>query len=402
MHRNYRLSVAVLLMFSWLTPQADSMEASPRPNASVKKLSEGNLAFAVDMYQQIALEEGNQFFSPFSISSALAMTYAGAREQTASEMQRAIHFDLGQQALHPAFAALYQQLTLSAREGGQRLNIANGLCLTRRDVSGDYKALLQESYNAEIFDGDLDAINGWVKDKTEGKIAKILEDLDPNTICVLLNAIYFKGTWAEQFKERLTKDAPFHLSASDKVMTPLMYQKEKLRLLEIDGYQAISIPYQGNQWSMVVVLPNEVDGLAAIEEALTVEELAYRLAILEQQKPQDVALHLPKFKLETDYDLTTHCQELGMKDAFAADRANFSGMGWPEGELWISQIAHKAVVEVNEEGTEAAAATAVPLAARALPRYPTFRADHPFLILIRDNQTGSILFMGRVVDPTAG
>ena len=365
-----------------------------------KALVGGNTAFALKLYRVLAAKEGNLFFSPYSISSALGMTYAGARGNTDTEMKTALCFPLEQAKLHPAFNGLNGALASTAKETGQKLNIANGLCLTGADVNKEFKALLADHYGAELFAGDLDVINGWVKKKTEGKIEQILKELHPQSVCVLLNAIYFKGTWASQFKERSTREAPFRMSSVKSVRVPLMYQKGAFRLLQQKGFQAISIPYKGKQLSMVIFLPRKVDGLPAMEKKLTTDALAQWLTALDKRAEGTTDLYIPKYKVETEYDLVPPCKQLGMKDAFQPNVADFRGMGWPKGKLWINQIKHKAFVEVNEEGTEAAAATAVEMVTEMARMDPVFRADHPFLFIIRDNPTGTILFMGRMADPS--
>jgi len=364
-------------------------------------LVDGNTAFALKLYGELGSAEGNLFFSPFSISSALAMTYAGARHNTAKEMKKVLHFQLYQTQLDSAFKRLNHELEANAHKDGQKLNIANGLCLTGGDVSKGFKTLLKDNYDAELFSGGLDKINGWVKEKTDGKIEKILEDLDPNSVCVLLNAICFKGTWESQFNKSSTLDAPFKVSAGKQVTARLMYQKSDFQILEKQDFQAALIPYRGKDLSMIIFLPREVDGLAKLEKQLTSQNLRQWLEELEKAPIQKIELFIPKYKLETGYDLVPPCKAMGMLDAFdSSGKADFSGMGWPKGKLWISQIKHKAFVEVYEEGTEAAAATAVGIQTTAVRRsYPIFRADHPFLFLIRDNQTGSFLFMGRMIDP---
>lgn len=370
-------------------------------DSTLTPLVKGNSAFAVKLYQQLGKAGGNVFFSPFSVSSALGMTYAGARENTAAEMQAALSFGLDQEPLHDAFRQLNEKLASVANSDGQKLNIANGLCLTGGDVSEEFKALLQKNYAAELFAGDLEKINGWVKTKTEGKIEEILEKLDPNSVCVLLNAIYFKGIWESQFDEKQTKEAPFRLSETENANVPFMYQKASFKLIEKDDFQAIAMPYKGKSLAMIAVLPQKVDGLAGLEKDLSSEKIEAWLTELDSASEQNVKLYLPKFKLETGYDLVPTCTDLGMKDAFTPDVADFSGMGWPKGKLWISQIKHKAFVEVNEEGTEAAAATAVEMATKSISMDPVFKADHPFIFLVRDNSTGSILFMGRVANPAS-
>ncbi len=362
-------------------------------------LVKGNNAFSLKLYQELGKTDGNLFFSPFSVSSALGMTYAGARENTAAEMKNALSFELENTLLHDTFKQLNQKMTESANKDGQKLNIANGLCLTGGDVSEDFKSLLQKNYSAELFSGDLEKINNWVKTKTENKIEKILDSLDPNSVCVLLNAIYFKGIWENQFDVKDTREAPFKISGIEEIKVPFMYQKSSFKLIEKDDYQTISLPYKGNLMSMVVILPQKADGLASLEKDLSPEKLNELLAEIDSASPQKTILFLPKFKFETGYNLVPACAALGMKDAFAGTAADFSGMGWPKGKLWISQIKHKAFVEVNEEGTEAAAATAVEMATKSISMDPIFRADHPFIFIIRENSTGSILFMGRTADP---
>lgn len=383
-----------------ITVSASPVSAEQQADLPMNTLVKGNNAFAVKLYHELSTKEGNLFFSPFSVSSALGMTYAGARENTAAEMQAAMSFGLDQEPLHNAFQQLNKSLMAAANNDGQKLNIANGLCLTGGDVGAEFKALLQKYYDAELFSGDLEKINGWVNAKTEGKIEKILEMLSPNSVCVILNAIYFKGTWENQFDETATKEASFKLSSTAEVKVPFMYQKGSYKLIEKDDFKAIELPYRGKSLAMVVVLPQQVDSLAGLEKDLSVEKLDAWLAELDSASERDVKLFLPKFKFETGYDLVPACTALGMKDAFdTAGAADFTGMGWSKGDLWISQIKHKAFVEVNEEGTEAAAATAVEMSFRSISMDPVFRADHPFIFIVRENATGSILFMGRMADP---
>ena len=374
--------------------------AASRVYAVEEPLVEGNTVFALNLYGELEKEEGNLFFSPFSISSALGMTYAGARQNTAKEMKEVLQFQLDQTQLHSAFKRLNLALTANARKTDQKLTIANGLCLTGGGVSNEFKTLLKENYDAEIFPGGLNKINSWVKQKTEGKIEKILEGLSSNSVCVILNAIYFKGTWDSQFKKSSTHDAPFHVSVSRQVTVPLMFQKSNFQILDKENFQAALIPYKGKLMSMIILLPREADGLANLEKQLTRQNVEKWLGEVEKAPAQEIELYLPKYKMETGYDLVPPCKAMGMKDAFdSSGKADFSGMGLAKGNLWISQIKHKAFVEVNEEGTEAAAATAVEMGTTCVRTYPVFRADHPFIFLIWDNQTGSILFMGRIINP---
>jgi len=376
------------------------MASAAAEEALMESLVEGNSAFALNLYGELRSSEGNLFFSPFSISSAMGMTYAGARRNTAKEMEEALHFQIEKKRLPLAFRSLNHELAANARKADQKFRIANGLCLTGGNVSDEFKLLLKDNYDAELFSGGVDRINGWVKEKTEGKIEKILERLDPNSVCVLLNAIYFKGQWESQFKKSNTHDGPFKVSAGKEVTVPFMVRKSDFRILKKPDFQAASLPYQGKHLSMVILLPHKVDGLGKLEMQLTKDNLQQWLAELNSSPIVKAELTMPKFKMETGYDLVPPCKALGMKDAFDSNgKADFSGMGWRKGELWISQIKHKAFVEVNEEGTEAAAATIVAMVALAAREQPEFRVDHPFVFLIRDNQTGTILFMGRMVSP---
>ncbi len=374
--------------------------AKQPPDQLLVTLAKDNSSFAIKLYQELCKNDGNLFFSPFSVSSALGMTYAGARENTATEIKRTMSFELGQPLLHDTFKQLNQYLLDAAGNNGQKLNIANGLCITEGDLSEEFKTLLKESYAAEIFPGELDVINNWVKTNTEGKIEKILEQLDPNAACLILNAIYFKGIWDSKFDKKNTREAPFKVSETKETKVPFMYQKGDFRLIAKDGYHAIALPYMGNLMSMIVMLPQNFGDLSSLENELTAEKLVGLLTRLDSTYPETVELFLPKFKFETDYNLVPAFTALGMKDAFdASGAADFNGMGLPKGKFWISQIKHKAFVEVNEEGTEAAAVTAGAISTESERIDPIFRADHPFIFIIRENSTGSILFMGRVTDP---
>ncbi|AOY57031.1 MULTISPECIES: serpin family protein [Desulfococcus] len=399
MNRIYPTCTAVLLAVA-IVLYGNPATASRTECSAVDTLVEGNSAFAVKLYRELGAANGNLLFSPYGVSSALAMTYAGARENTAVEMKAALDFQLDPPDLHTAFNRLNRKLTAGARKTGQRMNIANALCLTGGDVDRAFKALLKENYNAEIFTGGIDRINGWVRRQTEGNIERIMETLDPQSVCVLLNAVYFKGVWERRFADEQTHEAPFRLSSREQVTARLMYRKDRYRCLTKTDVQAVALPYKGEALSMVVLLPRDVDGLGELEKRLTTETLMQWLSELDAASVQEMELFLPKFRMETGHDLVPPLKTLGMKDGFdPAGKADFRGMGGAKGALWISQIKHKAVMDVNEAGTEAAAATAVEMALTSVREYPVFRADHPFIFLIREHATGSILFMGRLADP---
>lgn len=396
MNRLFALCMLTLLTFIFsvsLTVNA------PAAVASHQTVAIGNTDAGFDLYRELGAKGGNLFFSPYSISSALGMTYAGARNETALQMRETLHFQLEQAGLNSAFKSLNQKLLLTAENSGQKLAIANALVLTKGKVSNNYMDILKKYYNAEIFGGDLSAINNWVTKKTEGKINKILDQLSANSVCVILNAIYFKGIWDVQFDKKDTNDAPFYQSPGTEMKVPLMHRKDMYKLLDEKEMQVISLPYKGKALSMIVVLPRNKDGLTSIENNFNAAFLQDLVKRLDKTAEQKVSVYFPKFKMETGYDLAGLYARLGMKDAFSP-AADFSGMGWPKGYLWIGQIKHKACVEVNEEGTEAAAATAVEMVTKsAAPTEIVFRADHPFFFLIRDNETGTVLFMGRIVKP---
>jgi serpin B len=391
------VSLVVMLTVLFDVTSASAETASP---SLQQGLANGNNEFAVQLYRQLVKDsKGNLFFSPYSVSSALGMTYVGARGNTAKEMKEALHFQFDQQQLGDAFRMYNKELASLTSRDGQKLSVANGLTLTGGNVSGEYKTILRDCFDAEMFSGGLDEINGWVARKTEGKIPAILDQLNANSVCVILNAIYFKSIWETQFRKSLTHEGSFMLSSTRQVKAQFMLQKDDFRLLEEEDLQAISIPYKGNDLSMVILLPRNPNGLASLEQKLDESTLSGWLERLDKQNFREVELYLPKFTLESGYDLIGPFSRMGMKDAFGMN-ADFTGMGWAKGDLWIGQIKHKAFVDVNEEGTEAAAVTAVEMVTKAMPYTPEFRADHPFIFLIRDNHKGTFLFMGRVTDPT--
>jgi len=398
MYYSFKALTVVLLSLTLAAPTRFQPD-SAADRTAVKALVEANTLFASDLYRQLKHAEGNVLFSSYGIAATLGMTAAGARGNTEREMRDALHFS---STLDPdaAYRELDRQLQSTDVENGQTLRIANGLCLTGGRVDEEFRSLLKDSYHAAIFSGGVGEINEWVYERTEGRIESIMEHIPSNTVCVLLSAISFSGSWKFRFEPSHTRDAQFQLSPGKQVLHPFMQQRGRFRLLEHAGFQAVSLPYRGDRLSMVMVLPKETHGLTALENDLTAETLTRWLAQLNSASPRIIDLSIPKFKLATDYDLVPACRSLGMNDAFLPDVADFSGMGLPAGDLWIGQIKHKAYIDVNEEGTEAAAATGIGMQTKSASRYPLFRADHPFLFLIRDNSSGSILFMGRLSRPT--
>jgi len=377
-------------------------------NPDVDKLAQDNNQFACNLYNHLRTQPGNLFFSPHSLSTALGMTFAGAKGETETEMAEVLHFKLPQNRLHTAFSALSTWLH-GANRNGIEIRTANRLWGQKGDeFLPAYLKVTRELYGAELglvdFVGEAEAarqaINTWVESQTNQKIQNLIPPgvLNALTRLVLTNAIYFKGDWASPFPERLTQDAPFHLSADKSVDVPMMFQKKSFRYAAVAEVQVLELPYAGNDLAMLVLLPEEVEGLAVLEEKLTPEALSRWASSL---RKQEVRVYLPKFTMTSQFNLRSVLQEMGLASAFDPDRADFSGMTGTR-ELFISEVIHKAFVDVGEKGTEAAAATGVVIGVTSAPieEPPTFRADHPFLFLIRDTRTQSILFMGRVTDPS--
>ncbi len=371
-------------------------------HAGLETAVQGNTEFALDLYQRLRTREGNLFFSPYSISTALAMTYAGARGETARQMAQVLRFLLDQEQLHPAFAWLEAHLAEVQKKGYVQLRVANSLWPHMGSALLDEFLTLTKRYYGvlitEVNYGDAEGarcmINAWVEQETENRIKELIPGgmLDASTLLVLVNAIYFKGDWASQFERDLTQESPFWVTLKERVPVMMMAQQHRFRYGKFDGLQVVELPYAGEDLSMVVILPNEIDGLARLEMDLTVEKLDRWTSRLWERA---VSVFLPRFEITLPFDLTETLRAMGMVDAF--ENADFSGMA--EGLLFIAAVLHKAFVKVDEEGTEAAAATAVIMTRGAPEPPPVFRADHPFLFLIRENATGSILFLGRVVNP---
>lgn len=377
-------------------------------NNHLQIVVKGNSDFGFDLYQELKDEEGNLFFSPYSISTALAMTYAGARGQTEREMAEVLHFSLEQKPLHFSFSELQSHLNTIQNKGNINLSIANSLWAQEGYHFLDtFFDLNKEYYGAGLNFVDFatktevarKTINIWVENKTQQKIKELIKPrmFDSLTTLVLCNAIYFKGDWLSQFDKKGTMDADFYISPDEIIKVPMMSQKSKFKFKNFNDFSAIELPYEGNDLSMIVFLPKEIDSLAELERNLTNDNVKKWMDKLSNSYESEILVSLPKFKTTCEFELANVLAEMGMPDAFAG--ADFSGMTGKK-DLFISKVIHKAFVDVNEEGTEAAAATAVVMERLAISRPLTFRADHPFVFLIRDNQTGSILFIGRIVDPT--
>jgi serpin B len=373
----------------------------------------GNSAFAFDLYRVLGAEDENLFYSPYSISLALAMTYAGARGETERQMSRALHFVLSQERLHPAFNGLDLELArrgqgAGGKDGeGFRLHIVNAIW-GQKDYKflSEYLDVLAEQYGAGLrvldFSGDPEAsrvtINDWVSEQTEAKI----EDLIPQgvinelTRLVLTNAIYFNAAWAEPFDPERTEDGPFYLLDGGQVTVPMMRQTASFGYAEGEGYQAVELLYDGRELAMTILVP-QAGAFEAFEDSLDAGRVD---AIVRGLTYRQVALAMPQFEFESGFSLKEALTALGMPVAFSGD-ADLTGMTGDR-DLFISEVVHKAFVSVDEAGTEAAAATAVVMQKLGMPEEPVeVTLDRPFLFLIRDIETGTVLFVGRVVNPAA-
>ncbi|MFI5204579.1 MAG: serpin family protein [Flavobacteriales bacterium] len=371
-------------------------------------LVKGNTQFAFELFAQLDKTK-NLFFSPYSISSALAMTYAGARSETANQMSAVMHFEGESNRFHSNFSNLSKEI--NSRNGSDvEISIANRLFGDKRKkfitefqnvTSNLYSAPIEQVDFVKQLEKSRVRINNWVEEKTKDKIKELIKPqvLPDSTKLVLVNAIYFYGDWASQFEKDNTQKGKFFTTVSNEDECDLMYQQSSFMYMENDDFKAIQMPYKGNQLSMEIYLPNKTDGLEEFTKTLSAAN--YRLWS-ESFEYSEVKLTLPKFKMTSDFSLGEMLQDMGMKLAFSND-ADFSGMtGKPE--LKISKVIHKAFVDVSEKGTEAAAATAVIMtmvdSVAPEPAVPkVFTADHPFFFIIRDNGTGSILFMGQLIDP---
>lgn len=373
----------------------------------IQTVVKGNNDFGFDLYQELKGRKGNLFFSPHSISTAMAMTYAGARSQTEKEMTEVLHFSLEQEPLHSSFSKLQSYLNTVQNKGHIKLNTANSLWAQEgHHFLDSFLDLNKKYYGAGLNFVDFvtkaetarKTINIWVEDKTQRNIRELIKPgmIDSSTTLVLCNAIYFKGDWLSPFDEKGTADADFYVSPDKIIKVPMMSQESIFKLEDFNDFSAIELPYEGSDLSMIVFLPKEIDGLAELERNLTNDNVKNWIAKLSNSRESEVRVALPKFETSCKFELAGVLAEMGMPHAFVS--ADFSGMTGKR-DLFVSKVIHKAFVDVNEEGTEAAAATAM-WEARSISRSPTFRADHPFVFMIRENQTGSILFLGRVVDPT--
>ncbi|XP_026800447.2 leukocyte elastase inhibitor isoform X1 [Pangasianodon hypophthalmus] len=401
---------ALPLLHSHSSPRASILFIN---TSKMESLSRANSAFALDLYRAITADSpgGNLFFSPLSISAALSMVYLGARGTTAEEMAKVLSLS-SIPDVHTHFRTLNS--AINSPKASYILRLANRLYGEKTfNFLSEYVDSTQKLYQADMqavdFIGSAEEsrklINHWVEEKTENKIKDVLQPgmVTAMTRLALVNAIYFKGKWKHVFDTENTKEMPFKINQNETKPVQMMHQTKKFLFNYIDEYrlQVLDLPYVEEELSMVVLLPQESedgsDPLQKLESELTVDKLLEWTNQEKMDRWTDIVVHLPKFKLEEQYSLKDILNKMGMSSLFQPSAADLTGMS-SEGGLFVSSVAHKAFVEVNEEGTEAAAATVV-MVALCMAREEHFMADHPFLFFIRHNPTKSILFFGRFRGP---
>lgn len=391
-------------------PEADDTGATQE---GVESLVEANNQFALDFYANLKDKEAgkNIFFSPYSISTALTMTYEGARGETASEIKSVFRFPKDDKVRRSSVAAVHNRL--NKKDAGYKLHTANALWAQESyQLRNEFTEAVENFYGGKVTSLDFTnateesrkMINSWVEDKTNNKIKNLFprNSLSSQTRLVLTNAIYFKGDWVKQFEKSNTRDEDFRVSQTQEVKVPMMRRAgsgSEFSYAETDTLQILEMLYEGEELSMLVLLPKN-DDLVSLDDSLTVENLAQWRNRLEKQR---VDVYMPKFTFDSKYSLNENLKEMGMPLAFTPpspeEGADFSGISGRR-DLYIDLVVHQAFVDVNEEGTEATAATGVEGGATSVgPMVPVFRADHPFIFLIQEKETGNILFMGKVANP---
>ncbi|MCD6247945.1 MAG: serpin family protein, partial [Hadesarchaea archaeon] len=396
------VAAALLVVFIVAIPGNIKPNDSGATPQTVAEVVGGNNKFAFDLYSQLAKNnEKNVFFSPWSIYTALAMTYEGARGRTAEEMESVLHLPEDDDVRRPSFAWIHNRLNENEE---YELESANALWAQEgHSFLDSYFGIIENYYGGEIANLDFEngaeearkAINDWVSEKTGGRIEELIEEgmLTPLTRLVLTNAIYFKGEWAKQFDEDATRPENFWVGPGRTVEVPMMSLTGEFNYTETEEFEALEMPYEGGDLSMLILLPKTRFGLSDLEKDIGPSLLN---EIRGGLREQTVDVYMPRFELRTDYELSDALKEMGMASAFSGGIADFSGMDGTR-DLFMDLVAHQAFVRVDEGGTEATAATGVVV---ILGIHKTFRADHPFLFIIQQTETGNILFMGRVIDPS--
>ncbi|MGA2035464.1 MAG: serpin family protein [Thermoguttaceae bacterium] len=389
---------------------SDNQDASPAllPQ-DIREVVDGNNEFGMELYRTLGERQtGNLVLSPYGVRLGLAMAFAGAREETKKQMARTLHLTLPDAKIHPAIA-MANRTVLGDKQRKCQFKVVNRLWGQRghalrprflETIRQNYGADVQLLDFAENSENARQAINGWIEQKTERKVSDLIGPgvLNPKTVLLLTDAVYFKGRWEEAFWKDFTKEAPFHLLSGEGVIVPMMRDRRLCSYYEGEGVQAVALDYADQEFSMILLLPKEIGGLAALEHRLTPQRLRQSLP----RRAREVVVYIPRFRLVSQTDIRGALKSMGMNRVFQPQEADFSNMS-SSGPLYISAVMHKAYVDLDEKGTEAAAATSVEIAAspaREEGEEPAvFRADHPFLFLIQENKTGSVIFVGRVANP---
>jgi serpin B len=406
---NKKIIITAALFITMFLVDADISEEKNTGSSQegVEMIVNANNRFTFDLYGRLNdSKDQNIFYSPYSILTALAMTYEGAKGQTAEQMQAVLHIPENADIRRPGFSGIYD--IINKKDSEYKLSTANALWAQKNyEFLEAYIECIKEYYGGEVTNLDFagaaeesrQIINKWVEDQTNKKIKDLIPQgmLSAMTRLVLTNAIYFKGIWIKQFDEKETYEEDFRTNAGDTVkvlMMRLCGHDARFKYTENDEVQILELPYKGDELSMLIILPK--DDLTSVEGMLSLETLSTWQNMLYAQR---VDIYIPRFKFKTKYLMADILSDMGMPVAFSAG-ADFSGMDGTR-ELFIQNVIHQAFVEVNEEGTEAAAATAVVMEATSAVRHiPVFRADHPFIFMIKQTSTNNILFMGRVSDPS--
>jgi serpin B len=402
--RSCALAALLCALVVSATPQTIAVGQS----AGLTMLTQAYNASGQDVFDQLVAAPGNVIFSPASVGMAMAMALSGARNDTEREMVAALRHRLTRAEVDAANTAWLTAVNAYGNgvAAPVTLTIANAIATSRR-ISSQYAASLREHYGADILEqSSVEALNAWASAKTQGKITRVVDRIAPDVAAVIVNAIYFKGRWAVTFDSQATKDAYFRISPSVSIAVPTMHSQSAYSTTPGDGYAAIRLPYSGGAVAMVVVLPDDVGGTEQVAGKLTGDMLTKLVDALATQAPRPVALSLPRFKSSFRVSLAEPFERLGIHKAFKIHEADFSGMtGRPPAEvpMAIDEIIHSVVVEVSEEGAEAAAVTAITARTTTAFRPPpaSFTIDRPFLFYIVDSRTGAILFQGRIADPRA-
>ena len=412
-------ATAVYFLFPYQPDQPPQTDDTGSTQSGIQQVVDANNQFSFDLYSELdKSEQGNIFYSPYSVSAALAMTYEGAKGQTADEMKSVFHFPESN-ILRPNFAAIYNEIN----RGNKAYELRTGNALWAQydyKFLEDYTSRVEQYYGGKVANLDFkqeteksrQTINSFIEEQTNDKIKDLIPSgvLSPMTRLVLTNGIYFKGTWEWEFDKSDTRDQDFKITPTNIVKTPMMYMdpdKARFNYADLGELQILELPYKGEKNSMLILLPKQGEDYdyetgERIVSDYTLEDIEFSAKKLTEYKSQMQetkldSISLPKFEFDTKYFMKETLSAMGMPTAFGA--ADFSGMDGTR-NLQISQVIHQAFVKVDEKGTEAAAATAVVMKEMAAMPSNVFRADHPFIFIIQEKETGNILFMGRVTDPT--